>query len=86
MKFLGNYEDFVLGKFNFNIYLRKNLQKYLSLYLNTFLTGDSGGPLFIIDKVGDQYKYVEVGIVSYGDGCAKKYLPGWDIFLKNKIN
>lgn len=38
--------------------------------------GDSGGSLFVRDKVNDQDKYVSVGIVSYGDGCAEKYKPG----------
>lgn len=38
--------------------------------------GDSGGPLFMRDNVDGQSKYVAVGIVSYGDGCAKPLTPG----------
>jgi secreted trypsin-like serine protease len=26
--------------------------------------------------VNGQFKYVVVGIVSYGDGCAKRFKPG----------
>lgn len=47
-----------------------------NLNLLNELKGDSGGPLFVIDKVGNQYKYIEAGIVSYGYGCAREYLPG----------
>jgi secreted trypsin-like serine protease len=35
--------------------------------------GDSGGPLFATTSSGD---YVQVGIVSYGIGCAKQHFPG----------
>jgi outer membrane autotransporter protein len=35
--------------------------------------GDSGGPLFIQDPRG---RYVQLGIVSFGDGCGKPNRPG----------
>jgi secreted trypsin-like serine protease len=35
--------------------------------------GDSGGPMFRPDGDG---KWVQVGIVSWGDGCARKNAPG----------
>lgn len=45
------------------------------------LKGDSGGPLYVKDYVPDasgelRLKFVQVGIVSYGDGCAKKNIAG----------
>lgn len=30
--------------------------------------GDSGGSLFVIDKIHEKSKYISVGIVSYGNG------------------
>ena len=39
--------------------------------------GDSGGSLFVLDKVGSKLKYVSVGITSYGDGCGKPNLAGF---------
>jgi secreted trypsin-like serine protease len=35
--------------------------------------GDSGGPMFRKDDAG---KYIQVGIVSWGDGCARTGVPG----------
>ncbi|XP_037524454.2 tryptase [Rhipicephalus sanguineus] len=35
--------------------------------------GDSGGPL-MSRVVGG--RYVQVGIVSFGEGCARTYIPG----------
>ncbi|KOG73452.1 MULTISPECIES: S1 family peptidase [Streptomyces] len=35
--------------------------------------GDSGGPMFRRDEAGE---YVQVGIVSWGDGCARPESPG----------
>ncbi|KAH7939939.1 hypothetical protein HPB52_019541 [Rhipicephalus sanguineus] len=37
------------------------------------LEGDSGGPL-MSRVVGG--RYVQVGIVSFGEGCARTYIPG----------
>jgi trypsin len=38
--------------------------------------GDSGGSLFVLDRVGSKLKYISVGITSYGDGCGKPNLAG----------
>ena len=38
--------------------------------------GDSGGGLFTIDESLNKTIHVVSGIVSYGDGCAKIFLPG----------
>jgi secreted trypsin-like serine protease len=35
--------------------------------------GDSGGPMFRKDNAGE---WIEVGIVSHGDGCARRNAPG----------
>lgn len=40
------------------------------------LKGDSGGGLYVLDTVNGQNKYIEVGIVSYGEDCALKGKPG----------
>jgi len=37
--------------------------------------GDSGGPLVYTKKSGDKSE-VQVGIVSWGSGCAQQYFPG----------
>ena len=36
--------------------------------------GDSGGPLIV--RHGDSGRYVQVGVVSWGRGCARPELPG----------
>eukprot|EP00092_Neocalanus_flemingeri_P047239 GFUD01053475.1.p1 GENE.GFUD01053475.1~~GFUD01053475.1.p1 ORF type:complete len:163 (+),score=56.57 GFUD01053475.1:174-662(+) len=36
--------------------------------------GDSGGPLVTWDK--DRGRYVQIGVVSWGAGCAEKEFPG----------
>jgi secreted trypsin-like serine protease len=38
--------------------------------------GDSGGSLFVKEIRDNKIKYVSVGIVSYGDGCALPDKPG----------
>ncbi len=35
------------------------------------------------DTVNGQAKYVAVGVVSYGDGCAKPLTPGYFLFWSN---
>lgn len=37
--------------------------------------GDSGGPIYIKQDLNGQQKYVSVGIVSYGIGCATVNMP-----------
>ena len=39
-------------------------------------TGDSGGPMWVYERLGGQERAVAVGIVSRGDGCAKVDSPG----------
>ncbi len=39
--------------------------------------GDSGGSLFVLDRVGSKMKYVSVGITSYGEGCGKPNMAGY---------
>lgn len=41
--------------------------------------GDSGGSLFVRDSVDGQTKFIAVGVVSYGDGCAKPLTPGYQL-------
>ncbi|XP_076766267.1 venom serine protease Bi-VSP [Xylocopa sonorina] len=40
--------------------------------------GDSGGPLMLPQKIpdGNGYTYYQIGVVSYGHGCAKAGYPG----------
>uniref|UniRef100_A0AAG5CUG3 Peptidase S1 domain-containing protein n=1 Tax=Anopheles atroparvus TaxID=41427 RepID=A0AAG5CUG3_ANOAO len=38
--------------------------------------GDSGGPLMLPYLVNKKYYYFQVGVVSYGIGCARAELPG----------
>lgn len=38
--------------------------------------GDSGGPLMAPTKVDGQNHYYQIGIVSYGIGCARMDVPG----------
>ena len=38
--------------------------------------GDSGGPLYVRDYVNGVFKYILVGITSYGDGCGEYKYPG----------
>uniref|UniRef100_A0A182LWW8 Peptidase S1 domain-containing protein n=1 Tax=Anopheles culicifacies TaxID=139723 RepID=A0A182LWW8_9DIPT len=38
--------------------------------------GDSGGPLMLPYRVSNKYHYFQIGIVSYGVGCARAELPG----------
>lgn len=38
--------------------------------------GDSGGPLMLPQRVGLISYYYQVGIVSYGIGCARADIPG----------
>ena len=45
-------------------------------FIHLFYKGDSGGSIFVQDKVNGTKKFVAVGIVSYGVGCAMPNLPG----------
>uniref|UniRef100_A0A182MER7 CLIP domain-containing serine protease n=1 Tax=Anopheles culicifacies TaxID=139723 RepID=A0A182MER7_9DIPT len=38
--------------------------------------GDSGGPLMLPQRFGTDFYYFQVGIVSYGIGCARAEVPG----------
>lgn len=38
--------------------------------------GDSGGSLYVLDKVNEKTKFITAGIVSYGKECARPGLPG----------
>ena len=38
--------------------------------LKLWIKGDSGGAVFIKEKLDNMEMYVAVGIVSYGEGCA----------------
>lgn len=38
--------------------------------------GDSGGPLMLPYLVNKKFHYFQIGIVSYGVGCARAELPG----------
>uniref|UniRef100_A0A182QVG8 CLIP domain-containing serine protease n=1 Tax=Anopheles farauti TaxID=69004 RepID=A0A182QVG8_9DIPT len=38
--------------------------------------GDSGGPLMLPQRFGTEFYYFQVGIVSYGIGCARAEVPG----------
>uniref|UniRef100_A0A182NWN1 Acrosin n=1 Tax=Anopheles dirus TaxID=7168 RepID=A0A182NWN1_9DIPT len=38
--------------------------------------GDSGGPLMLPYMIRKQFHYFQIGIVSYGVGCARAELPG----------
>jgi hypothetical protein len=37
---------------------------------------DTGGPLYVLDKIGNKTKFVTSGIVSYGTGCARQNISG----------
>lgn len=38
--------------------------------------GDSGGPLMLPVHENGRFPFYQIGIVSYGDGCAKRNSPG----------
>lgn len=38
--------------------------------------GDSGGPLMLPQRDGTEFYYYQVGVVSYGIGCARAEVPG----------
>ncbi|XP_053680039.1 venom protease isoform X2 [Anopheles nili] len=38
--------------------------------------GDSGGPLMLPQRFGTNFYYYQVGVVSYGIGCARAEVPG----------
>lgn len=38
--------------------------------------GDSGGPLMLPVHEGGEFPFYQIGVVSYGIGCANRGLPG----------
>ncbi|KFB43553.1 hypothetical protein ZHAS_00011367 [Anopheles sinensis] len=48
--------------------------------------GDSGGPLMLPYLVNKKYYYFQVGVVSYGIGCARAELPGVYTRVSNFID
>lgn len=38
--------------------------------------GDSGGPLMLPIFANGRFPYFQIGIVSYGEGCARPKIPG----------
>ncbi len=38
--------------------------------------GDSGGAIYTADFINNKLKFVAVGVVSYGEGCAQRGKPG----------
>ena len=38
--------------------------------------GDSGGSLYVRDTVNNKPKFINVGLVSYGNGCGREGNPG----------
>ena len=46
--------------------------------------GDSGGPMSYMDK--KNYRWVQMGVVSWGDGCGRKGVPGVYTKVSNYID
>ena len=63
----------ILVKVNFQIII-KSLIKLSILKIFNSKIGDSGGGMYIYDS--SISKYIPVGIVSYGRGCALAETPG----------
>jgi len=38
--------------------------------------GDSGGPLMAPQYINEKYHFYQIGVVSYGIGCARADIPG----------
>lgn len=38
--------------------------------------GDSGGPLMLTVNENNRFAFHQIGIVSYGDGCGRRNMPG----------
>jgi hypothetical protein len=63
------------GKDTCQGYSKIIINSLIKLYIEfILLTGDSGGGIYIYDS--NISKYIPVGIVSYGDGCAKANTAG----------
>jgi len=60
------------GKFS-TLYTPVDEKFYFCLYFVSSIKGDSGGPLM---KVTKQNRVMLIGIVSSGNGCARKGYPG----------
>ncbi|EFX87139.1 hypothetical protein DAPPUDRAFT_307160 [Daphnia pulex] len=85
----GNHSDF-LRSASFDVISKAKCSRhYDDLADHMFCTykegqdtcqGDSGGPLVTDQGPSDNCKFVQVGVVSYGDGCAKKGVPG--VYMK----
>jgi secreted trypsin-like serine protease len=51
--------------------------KIISNLLFIIILGDSGGPLmFPIQDSEGEFNYFQIGIVSFGIGCARSEIPG----------
>lgn len=48
--------------------------------------GDSGGPLMIPHKFNGDFVFYQIGVVSYGIGCARENVPGVYASVQNFVD